>query len=166
VVVVAAIATLWVVAAGNPTARILRGVFAAASPLALVVAVAALLAIGLALRVVPSVSRPRILAGDGRLRDRRLLAAAGRVPVVVWLSTIVALAAVIRTVLNEASQTPKILCATSWSTPASPRAGAGRECPCCAAASTSGIAPSTRCCSRPCSGSRPTERARSPSRGR
>jgi Carbohydrate binding domain len=108
-VVVAAIATLWAVAAGDPTARLLRGAFAAASPMALVVAVAALLMLGVALRVVPSASRPRILAGDSRLRGWRLRAAAGRVPVVVWLSAIVALAAVIRTVLNEASHTPKIL---------------------------------------------------------
>ena len=108
-VVVAAIATLWAVAAGDPTARLLRGASAAASPLALVVAVAALLLLGAALRVVPSSSRSRILARDGRLRGRHLLAAAGRVPAVVWLSAIVALAAVIRTVLNEASHTPKIL---------------------------------------------------------
>jgi hypothetical protein len=109
VVVVAAIATLWAVAAADPTARILRGAFAAASPLMFVVAVAALAALGSALRVVPSASRPRILAGDSRLRGRRVLAAVGRVPVVVWLSAIVALSAVIRTVLNEASHTPKVL---------------------------------------------------------
>lgn len=108
-VAAAAIATLWAVAAGDPTARLLRGAFAAASPLALVVAGAALLALGVALRVVPSASRPRILTGDSWLRGQRLLAAAGRVPVVVWLSAIVALAAVIRTVLNEASHTPKVL---------------------------------------------------------
>ena len=108
-VVVAGIATLWAVAAGDPTARIFRGAFGAASPLTLVAAVAALLALGLALRAVPSASRPRILAGDSRLRGRRLYAAARRVPVVVWLSAIVALAAVIRIVLNEASHTPKIL---------------------------------------------------------
>ncbi len=109
VVAVAAIATLWAVAAGDPTARILRGAFAGVSALTLVVAVAALLALGLTLRFAPSFSRPGILAGEGRLRVRRFVAAAERVPDVVWLSAIVALAAVIRTVLNEASHTPKIL---------------------------------------------------------
>ena len=94
------IAVLWPLLAGPATARLLRRGFAAFDPELVLELGAALIIVGVGLRILP-------VRFD--LGGRRMLALGSRVPTVVALSSLVGLAAVFRIVLGLANHTPKVL---------------------------------------------------------
>lgn len=106
--VVVGVAIVWDWAAGTGTARLIRRGFEALSAELVLEILLALLIVGVGVRLAPMRQKQRLAERLGGAATR-VVPHVRRVPTEVWLSVIVAGAALFRVVLDRANHTPKVL---------------------------------------------------------